>query len=114
MDEATLYQDLGRAVAQRRAELKLTQEAVAKRAGISRASLANIEVGRQKVLVHQLYRIANALSLDSPSKLLPLATASTEAGEISLSGGVFSAKQRAQIEKVYKSIAPAKRGDGKH
>ena len=38
---------------------------------MSQASLANIEAGRQQVLVHHLYAIANALDLDSPTVLMP-------------------------------------------
>jgi transcriptional regulator with XRE-family HTH domain len=49
---------------------RLTQEKLAQRVGISRASLANIEVGRQSVLVHQLYALAEALKLN-PSDFLP-------------------------------------------
>ena len=33
--------------------------------------MANIEAGRQQVLVHHLYAIALALMLDSPARLLP-------------------------------------------
>ena len=33
--------------------------------------MANIEAGRQQVLVHHLYAIADALYLDSPAQLMP-------------------------------------------
>lgn len=48
----------------------MTQERLASRLEISRASLANIEIGRQRILVHQLYSIAQAIGLQ-PSDLLP-------------------------------------------
>ena len=48
----------------------MTQEQLAKRVGISRASLANIEAGRQQVLVHHLFALASALDLESPVQLL--------------------------------------------
>lgn len=50
--------------------MKLTQERLAKQLGISRASLANVETGRQKILVHQLYNFASELGL-KVTDLLP-------------------------------------------
>ncbi len=75
MKNDELYGQLGDLIRGRRRKLTLTQQAVAARIGISRASLANIETGRQKVLVHQLYALAAALNL-APSDLLPPVTAS--------------------------------------
>jgi transcriptional regulator with XRE-family HTH domain len=65
-----LYDQLGTLIRIRRKKLLLTQHDLAARIGISRASLANMETGRQKVLVHQLYSLATALDL-APSDLLP-------------------------------------------
>jgi transcriptional regulator with XRE-family HTH domain len=70
MDYGQLYDLLGALIKSRRKQLSLTQQTLAARLGISRASLANIETGRQKVLVHQLYAFATALNLP-PSDLLP-------------------------------------------
>jgi transcriptional regulator with XRE-family HTH domain len=61
----------GRAVALRRDELNLTQAALARRVGISRASIANIEKGRQNVLLHHVYDLAEALKMPKPGDLLP-------------------------------------------
>lgn len=49
----------------------MTQERLAVLIGMSRASLANIETGRQTVLIHHLYRIAEQLQLDI-TDLLPI------------------------------------------
>ena len=65
-----IYKVVGRKIRRRREELKRTQAHVAVVAGISRASVANIEAGRQQVLVHHLYGIASALSCE-PSTFLP-------------------------------------------
>jgi transcriptional regulator with XRE-family HTH domain len=70
MNSDQLYDRLGVLIKSRRKQLSLTQQKLAARLGISRASLANIETGRQKVLVHQLYTFATALGLQ-PSDLLP-------------------------------------------
>jgi len=47
------YQQFGEAMALRRQELDMTQADLAVRVGLSRASIANIERGRQSVLLHQ-------------------------------------------------------------
>lgn len=72
MAQEEIYKPLGEAVAKRRKALGMTQEELASRVGLSRASIANIEVGRQKMLVHQLCAVADALELDSVEQLLPL------------------------------------------
>ena len=63
MNEWSIYSALGEAVAIRRKAIGLTQAQVAVKVGISRASIANIESGRQKVLLHQVYLFAEALKL---------------------------------------------------
>ena len=65
-----LYRSIGEAVRTRRRALDLTQQKLADRLGISRASLANIEVGRQRILVHHLYSLARELGVEVPT-LLP-------------------------------------------
>jgi transcriptional regulator with XRE-family HTH domain len=71
MNPESIYRHIGAVIRARRKKFKprWTQEKLAKRIGISRASLANIETGRQSVLVHQLYAFAAALDL-SPSDFL--------------------------------------------
>lgn len=66
-----IYELLGRQIAARRRQLKMTQSKLAAKVGMSRASIANIEGGRQSVLVHHLYRFAEALAMSDASELLP-------------------------------------------
>ena len=66
-----VYRELGRSIRHHRTAARLTQAHVAAVTRMSRASVANIEAGRQQVLVHHLYAIADALNLDSPAQLLP-------------------------------------------
>ena len=73
MKPEDIYEEVGRNIRRYRDGARRTQEQVAAAIGMSRASLANIEVGRQKVRLHHLYAIAEALDLASPALLLPLA-----------------------------------------
>src|ERR1700683_648546 len=65
-----IYKTIGGIIRQRRRRLELAQTKLAARLGISRATLANIETGRQRVLVHHVYAFAEALDI-KPSDLLP-------------------------------------------
>ncbi len=48
----------------------LTQDALAARVSLSRTSVTNIEKGRQKVLLHTFWGLADALGV-APAVLLP-------------------------------------------
>jgi len=74
MANEAIYRAFGKAVATRRKKLELTQSDLAGRVGISRASVANIESGRQSVLLHHLYALASALECAKVSDLLPAPT----------------------------------------
>lgn len=69
-----IYEFIGTAIRQRRKKLGLTQEQLAKLMDTSRASLANIEIGRQNVLVHQLLNFAAALDMKIEDLLPPQPT----------------------------------------
>ena len=96
-----IYKNLGQRIRDLRNGQGQTQEQLAKAIGISRASLANIEAGRQKVLVHHLFELAEALDLESPSDLLLIGkgknTRSTDASPLPLSDEGLTDKQRQEI-----------------
>ena len=71
------YRALGRIVRERREASDLTQADLAHAIGLGRTSVANIEAGRQSVLVHQLYGLAQALGCE-PRDLLPPAARKDE------------------------------------
>jgi transcriptional regulator with XRE-family HTH domain len=52
-----------------REALDLTQEDIAKRVGITLASIANIEIGRQRLLLHNVEDFARAVGT-TPKNLL--------------------------------------------
>jgi transcriptional regulator with XRE-family HTH domain len=101
-----VYRALGFAVARRRKELALTQAEVAKQIGLARASLANIESGRQKVLLHQLYLLASALRLDSILGLTAPSFVASNPSEkpLGFTGSPVSLEQKAKIEAVIQGV----------
>ena len=107
MDEQSIYRELGRAVATRRKMVGLTQAEVAKDVGISRASIANIESGRQKVLLHQVYGLVKALDLKAITELVPAVPprkSSADAKErLSTWGATVSDAQMPGVEQLLKS-----------
>jgi len=99
MNENELYKKVGEAISVRRNELGHTQEYVARAVGLSRASLANIERGRQKILLHYLFRIAEILELRGVESLLPTLARlqSSPHEELTIGGDELNEKQRAEV-----------------
>jgi transcriptional regulator with XRE-family HTH domain len=113
MDDAEIYRLLGRNVAAHRTNRKLTQAQVAERIGLTRASLANIETGRQRAMLHHVYELVDALKLDSITDLLPsrrpgswAESANASNGDdqgreiIRFSDNSLTAVEKAQVENV--------------
>jgi transcriptional regulator with XRE-family HTH domain len=71
MNPSSIYEHIGAVIRSRRKALGMTQEILAGKLRISRGGLANIETGRQNVLVHQLYQFGAVLNLE-PSDFLPV------------------------------------------
>ena len=65
----SFYLAVGQRIASRR-NGRMTQEALAGKASLTRTSIINIEKGRQQILLHTLVDIANALQV-SPIELIP-------------------------------------------
>lgn len=66
-----IYKQIGELVRVKRELYALTQDELATRVGLTRTSITNIEKGRQRVQVHTLYAIADALR-SSPFEFLPV------------------------------------------
>ena len=115
MDESEIYGRLGILVRQHRKRLDMNQQTLGRAIGLSRASVANIETGRQHIPLHHLYRLAAALRVD-PQTLLPGAARDgvpPKADREIRSSLDLSERQQATIAQVVDSIGPtAKRGTG--
>lgn len=58
-----LYREFGHRLTQIRKSRKISQEELGERLRLSRASIANIEAGRQRILLHHLFLVADVLSV---------------------------------------------------
>ena len=67
---SNLYQQIGKQIQELRRKKGLTQSKLADSLALNRTSITNIEKGRQKILVHTLWDLADALGV-SPKNLLP-------------------------------------------
>jgi transcriptional regulator with XRE-family HTH domain len=71
--ETQLYRFVGARVRERRRSLKLTQAHLAAKVGLLRSSVANIEAGRQRITLHVLYHLCEALNIDVVAALPSIA-----------------------------------------
>lgn len=92
----------GKAVALRRDELGLTQADLAAQVGMSRASIANIEKGRQNILLYHVYDLAEALKMAKVGDLLPARPKPSAQSKWEISGadGDISASDIAQVNEL--------------
>lgn len=109
MEIEVFYRELGRRLAARRRGIDATQADVADRLGTSRASVANIEAGRQKLQVHQLYDLARALRIEDLAQLIPTQVVSPPEETALDARHEVSAVQRAQIEGMLRSAVASAR-----
>ena len=65
-----LSTEIGRLLRKKRAERKITQEALALQCGIDRGYLGRIERGEVNITVLKLYELASVLQIDA-KELLP-------------------------------------------
>jgi len=64
-----VYRLIGAKIEQTRTVLGWTQDDLAKRVGLSRTSVTNIEAGRQRILLHDVEKFASAFNMQ-PKVLL--------------------------------------------
>lgn len=68
-DAPLIYKMIGERIRDERQKKRLTQDELASRVGLKRASITNVERGRQQILVHTLLQIADSLET-SPARFL--------------------------------------------
>jgi transcriptional regulator with XRE-family HTH domain len=64
LEASVLYEEIGSGIKAARVKAGLSQEVLGDKVGLTRASISNLEAGRQKVPVHTLYEIASTLAVE--------------------------------------------------
>lgn len=100
------YVDFGRRVRAARASGELTQQALADALGLTRSSVANIEAGRQRALLHITAAIASATGV-AASELLPGDTALTAPPALHRDLKRLSDPNREAVEMLLRQIRTA-------
>ena len=70
-NKEALHLSIGRKIKFFRTQKGLNQEDLSKRVGLTRSSIAQIEVGKQALSIYVLYRIGEALSI-AINEILPV------------------------------------------
>jgi transcriptional regulator with XRE-family HTH domain len=69
--DSKLYRVFGSRLRALREEKSVTQEELARRVELSRTSITNIEKGRQRIMLHQVVELAEALDADLGALIAP-------------------------------------------
>lgn len=110
-DTEAIYRVFGRKLREVRVSKRVPQEELATLSGLTRASIANIESGRQRVLLHQVVQFAETLGVDLAT-IVPL-NSKVEAGRETASSEeeylrAVRESLKAEIGKLTRSKARAK------
>jgi len=111
MEIMELYRALGTRIAALRRQHRLTQLELGDRVGMSRATIASIEAGRQKVALDQLYAMGSALGISQISDLIPMEVPRLALPETPIPASAsMSPVQVAQIDSLVRSAVAQARG----
>lgn len=105
MDDSPIYAALGDLVRKHRESQEMSQVSLAKRVGLSRASVANIEKGRQRIPLHHLYRLAHALGVNAHTLLPDINGFPSPSVDRGINSSMeLSAREQADVAKVLSAI----------
>ncbi len=92
--DSKLYRVFGSRLRALREEKSVTQEELARRVDLSRTSITNIEKGRQRIMLHQVVELAQALD----ANVVELMPSPTQDAEEPLRADVARVIERLQQE----------------
>ena len=70
MDDKTFLLDMGKRISSRRKELKLTQEALAEKIGVSLQTISCVELGKKAIRPFNLIKLCSVLDISADYILL--------------------------------------------
>lgn len=102
-----IYNLFGARLKAARKAAKLTQEQLAERVGLSRASIANIEAGRQRIGLHLALELSVAVEVQSIADLLPIDFMRPDNAAVhqtvKMSGSTLSAEEAESVARIFAS-----------
>jgi transcriptional regulator with XRE-family HTH domain len=109
MAGSPIYKRLGKAIASERERHSYTQQVLADAIGISRASVANIERGEQRVYLDQVLAMVSCFSLPNVDALLQSAPENEEtaSSEFRLSGDTLKRQEKQRVRKLLDGLLEA-------
>ena len=109
MDDMAVYMQFGRKVAAARKSKGMTQADLAKRVSFTRASVANIETGRQRVMLHDVFAIVAALGGRSILDFVPERIAPESMRKVAFMGdGASKEDELAMLQMIASATAGAR------
>lgn len=109
MNDMDLYMQLGRKVAAARKSKGMTQADLANRIDTTRASIANIETGRQRVMLHDVFALVEALGGRSILDFVPERVAPESMRDVAFVGDDASKEdERAMLQMIELATAGAR------
>lgn len=95
-----LHKFVGARIRDHRLAAGIKQDELGKRVGLSRTSITNIELGRQRILLDHLYALAGAFGIE-PGQMIPARNELAEGKTVELhSGKRLTPAQREWAKKV--------------
>ena len=95
----SIYRGIGALIRAKRREHEFSQDSLGRKVGLSRAAIASIESGRQRLLVHHLCLIARALKSELPELMPSLNAGGPDVEELQFSASL-SSEQKGQIAEL--------------
>jgi len=102
IDQESFYSEVGQRIKSARLRRSMSQEQLGERLGLSRASIANIENGRQKLLAHMIVEVSEVL-LVPVWEILPSVVSSAEM-ELEHQLGELPEDQQAFVNSALKTL----------
>jgi transcriptional regulator with XRE-family HTH domain len=108
-DEHQLYRSIGARLREQRLAVGLSQAQLAERIGMLRTSITNIESGRQRVPIHVLYDICEALSV-SVHAVLPVQEEAAEMTTVPVTVGTTTTEVSPMTAAFVRGVLNEERG----
>ncbi|MBN8853026.1 MAG: hypothetical protein BGO55_14160 [Sphingobacteriales bacterium 50-39] len=82
IEHKEFYENMGSLIREARLKAEISQDVLAQHLGLTRASIVNIEKGRQRPMIHTLIQIAEAVKVNLTNLIPSTATPSLVQNEV--------------------------------